>query len=55
MGHGTDEFSLVLPEMQKGNFSKCPKIEYDDYQRARRKDAEPITCETIAFIGSVSF
>ena len=54
-GHNTCEFPAVLPKMQTGNADKCPTTEYCNYQRARRKDAEPITCENIIVIGSVLF
>ena len=41
-GHNTNEFPIVLSQMQTRNLSECPTTEYFNYQRARRKGAEPI-------------
>ena len=41
-GHDIDQLPVVLPEMQTGNTGECTGTEYNDYQRARRRDAEPI-------------
>ena len=36
-------FASALPEVQAGNLNQCKTTKYVSYQRARRKDAEPIT------------
>jgi hypothetical protein len=34
--YNTNEFSAILPEMQTRNNGERKRIEYKDYQRARR-------------------
>jgi len=46
-GHGINKFSIVLSQMQTRNFNQCHTIYNICYQRARRKDAEPITRDII--------
>ena len=43
----TFKLPTVLPEMQNRKPHKCKTTKYISYQRAGRKDAEPITCEII--------
>ena len=38
----TFPFPAFLSEVQTGNFNQCRTTENINYQRARRKDAEPI-------------
>ena len=45
------KFSAVLSEVQTGKSNQYQANEYVSYQRARRKDAEPITSEEITVIG----
>ncbi len=43
----TDKFSFVLSEVQNGNFNQYKAWKSNYYQRARRKDAEPIICRLL--------
>lgn len=38
-----ENFPPVLSEVQAGNHYQCETISYNSYQRARRKDVEPMT------------
>jgi len=37
-----DKFPTILPQVQTGNLGECQAIKYNRYQRAGRKDAEPM-------------
>lgn len=53
-GYRTSEFPFVLPKMQTGNVNSYITIKNIYYQRAGRKDAEPIIHESnLRSIGSV--
>ncbi len=52
----TSEFPSILSKMQTRNAYSYTTIQYISYQRARRTDAEPITCIfAMQIIGSFFF
>jgi len=51
--YGTKKLPVILSEVQTGNNYSSTKPKYVSYQRARRKDAEPIIVSEITVIGSL--